>query len=611
MSKRDMDLYHSRITQDDLNELIIKYKIPRGLYPRLPSKGFVMFELSDDAIGVYNCNFDFYGIELTVMLFRVFQTLCKQGDWFSFAKRRAPSLVCIDDRGTILDFMIWRHLSSVIDDLKPVRLPFYCTHLAAVDAVVSDPTLEDLAASNPCAKKRKASTSSTASGHVAKRTRNQSGGSAAPATEGPNTQDSLGKGIMTDADVAVAPSVGASHPRVSSGLAPSFKEIFGDAIHRDLFPFSSGPYYIPYPEGGIARNYKFTHKEWDAPHQPNMKEKFASLIRLESQVFALHRQVTRLNDKLSASDSSFSKSKAKGNERKKKIKSLTKSLDNLHAEMARLSIDLNWPTILNSEKDEEILRLKATPPAFASFFQGLKVSLLKFPPLLLKLTMISQTRILSMPLNLFVILQLEPEKLAHLNNVPTSKNARVSPLFTKESTMTLAFTSLKLPSDTALASFVAALEPNEEWVNGMVDGTVYDMISNADKDKLTEIFVQRISHAVDADGDLVVEGSRRISSGPLDVVVALFVGEKNDDLLLFCGSRVMPPALSRMASLGTFSIAGRASVEGGDRRDSSSSLMPEFSCFDYSFPYVFHVYGESLDIFYESPVWPGGASILY
>ncbi|GJU51442.1 hypothetical protein Tco_1220997 [Tanacetum coccineum] len=45
-----MDLYHSRLTPDDLNDLIIKYKIPRDLHPRLPSEEFVMFELPDDAI---------------------------------------------------------------------------------------------------------------------------------------------------------------------------------------------------------------------------------------------------------------------------------------------------------------------------------------------------------------------------------------------------------------------------------------------------------------------------------------------------------------------------------------------------------------------------------
>ncbi|GJS26692.1 hypothetical protein Tco_0487312 [Tanacetum coccineum] len=65
-------------------------------------------------------------------LFRVFQTLCKQGDWFSFAKRRALSPVCIDDnrscrkhwksgfffidRRAILDAMVWRHPNAAIDD---------------------------------------------------------------------------------------------------------------------------------------------------------------------------------------------------------------------------------------------------------------------------------------------------------------------------------------------------------------------------------------------------------------------------------------------------------------------------------------------------------------
>ncbi|GJY65378.1 hypothetical protein Tco_0467616 [Tanacetum coccineum] len=134
-----MDLYHSRLTQDDLNELIIKYKFPHDLHPWLPSKGFVMSELLDDAIGVYHRIFDFSSvripfssfllslikhykvyfsqlsslglnkvvtfevlfqsmqIEPTVTLFRVFPTLCKQGHWFSFAKHHALSPVCIDD----------------------------------------------------------------------------------------------------------------------------------------------------------------------------------------------------------------------------------------------------------------------------------------------------------------------------------------------------------------------------------------------------------------------------------------------------------------------------------------------------------------------------------
>ncbi|GKE30144.1 hypothetical protein Tco_1445528 [Tanacetum coccineum] len=64
MAKKDMDLYHSRLTLDDLNDLIIKYKIPCDLHPRLPSEDFVMSELSDDAIGIYHRMFDFFGVQI-------------------------------------------------------------------------------------------------------------------------------------------------------------------------------------------------------------------------------------------------------------------------------------------------------------------------------------------------------------------------------------------------------------------------------------------------------------------------------------------------------------------------------------------------------------------
>ncbi|GJZ09309.1 hypothetical protein Tco_0543592 [Tanacetum coccineum] len=205
---------------------------------------------------------------------------------------------------------------------EPVhKASFSLYPFAAIDAAIPDPTPEDLAVGNLSAKviakaeasqKRKASTSSATSSHVAKRTRsalaqssgsttrpnlfadnsgeesdddddacveiplithirsaadpasrNQGGGFAAPTAEGPSTR---GKDIMTDA--VVASSEGASHPRSSSCVAPSFKDISGDAIHRDFFPFSPGPYYATYPEGGVASNCEFSHEEWDASHQP-------------------------------------------------------------------------------------------------------------------------------------------------------------------------------------------------------------------------------------------------------------------------------------------------------------------------------------------------------
>ncbi|GKA04476.1 putative ribonuclease H-like domain-containing protein [Tanacetum coccineum] len=78
--------------------------------------------------------------------------------------------------------------------------------------------------------------------------------------------DSLGKGIMAD-DVA-APFIGASRPRPSSGPVPSFRDVSGDVIHADFFPFFVGPYYATYPQDGIIGNCDFTLEEWDAPYRP-------------------------------------------------------------------------------------------------------------------------------------------------------------------------------------------------------------------------------------------------------------------------------------------------------------------------------------------------------
>ncbi|GKC56603.1 reverse transcriptase domain-containing protein [Tanacetum coccineum] len=568
---------------DDLNDLINKYKIPHDLYPRLRLEEFVMSELLDDVIGIYRRMFDFSGVQIPfssflmalikhyrvhfsqlgplglnkvitfkvlcrslqiepmMALFRVFQTLCKQGDWFSFTKRRAPSPVCIDDNRSCMkhwksgfffinqrdipDSMVWRHPSVAIDDPRPVagsysmadvrrlsahviklrdmpegvlvlsrlsrvwknyvcdpvlrgangngtggsakvqeephldvrltlqRLPFYFTPTAAADGIIPDHTSEDLAVGDSddesdgdddaCVEILLVTPLHSAA--VIPPSGNQGGSSAAPAVEGSNSQ---GKCIMVDD--AAAPSVCASRPRPSSEPT-RFRDVAGDAIHANFFPFSAGPYYATYPEVGVDGNCEFTREEWDASYQPTFgvltkkvfkdpaicktmvdqfptpremirvnslsddqltakmsvlhcmmmshggellaryrrlnqshheyvlsadsrmkgyEEKVASLTGLELQVSTLKKQVSGLNDKLSSSDATFGKSKAKGKEMKKNIKSLTKSLDNLYTEVARLSTALNQATILKAKKDEEILRLRATPLEFSSFFRG-------------------------------------------------------------------------------------------------------------------------------------------------------------------------------------------------------------------------------------------------
>nr|GEY45036.1 hypothetical protein [Tanacetum cinerariifolium] len=253
--------------------------------------------------------------------------------------------------------------------------------------------------------------------------------------------------------------------------------------------------------------------------------------KYKKEIMDATESVSGLNDKLSSSDASFAKSKAKGKERKKKIKSLTKSLDNLHTEVARLSAALNQATILEAEKDEEILRLRATPPEFSSFFRGQFQGLvqkflasdefIRVQGELFSLAVsagfergmsMHQTKdefaaVLKKMANfifeyatepLSVILQLEPKKLAHPTNVPPSRDARVFPPITKESTVTPASKSLDLSTNVDLTPSVVSFEHNEE---------VGIFVALKDVVGLAEV------------------GSGCASSGPNDVVVALF-GER-------------------------------------------------------------------------------------
>ncbi|GJR08230.1 hypothetical protein Tco_0790882 [Tanacetum coccineum] len=269
-------------------------------------------------------------------------------------------------------------------------------------------------------------------------------------------------------------------------------------------------------------------------------------------------------------DASFSKSKAKGKERKKKFKSLTKSLDNLHAEVARLSADLNRATVLEAKKDKEILRLKATPSEFASFFcgpfqdlvqkflvsnefsrvQGELLSLAasagferglsmhqtkdEFAAVLKKMAHYVLAHRISEYASepLYVILQLKPEKLARSANVLASRDARVSPPIVKESTVTPAFESLELPANVIPASSVVASEQNKEWVNVMVDGLNPEMTDGATHAKSESAFVHGTSHVLDDVAEVTTVGSEYVSSGPTDVVMALFVGDICDGSLL-------------------------------------------------------------------------------
>ncbi|GJT93725.1 hypothetical protein Tco_1082570 [Tanacetum coccineum] len=677
-----MDLYHSRLTPDDLNDLIIKYKIPRDLHPRLPLEDFVMSEFSDDDIGIYHRMFDFSSvripfssfllalikhyrvhfsqlgplglnkvitfealcrslhIEPTITVFRVFQTLCKTSGFF-FIDRRA-----------ILDAMVWRHPDAAIDDPRPAagsfnmadvhrlsahviklrdmpevmglydflcllewtgaevqeephldvrstlqRLPFYGTPPAATDVVIPDPTLEDLAAGTSSSKivakakasqKRKASTSCATSSHILLVTPlrsaavipslgNHGGSFVAPTAEGSNPQDSPGKGVMVDD--AAALSAGASRPRLSSGPAPSFRNVSGDAIHMDFFPFSVVPYYATYHDPAIC---KTIVDQFPTPGEMVRVENLSD-DQLTAKMSVLHCMMMshggelltryhRLNQSyyeyvLSTDSrlkgyeekvSSLTGPRQKGKDRKKKIKSLTKSVDNLHSEVARLFAAFNQATVLEAEKDEEILRLKTTPPEFSPFFRGQFQGLVwkflasdKFSRVQGELLSLAASagfeRGLSMhrtkdefAAGLKKMTNFMPgalDRLAEASpllvrpaNVPVSREVCVSPP-PKESTMTPASKSLELSTNDNFTASVVASKHNEEMVNVEVDGSDPKMTDDTATVKSSHAFMQCISVALDNAVKLVaVVGSGLVSSGPNDVVVALSIHEKGDGL---------------------------------------------------------------------------------
>nr|GEW51142.1 hypothetical protein [Tanacetum cinerariifolium] len=255
----------------------------------------------------------------------------------------------------------------------------------------------------------------------------------------PSSTVEEGKGIMVD-DVA-APSGGVSRQRPSFGPAPSFRDISGDAIHTDFFSFSPGPYYATYLEDGVAGNYELSQSH--------------------------HEYVLSTDSRLKGYEE---KSKAKGNESKKKIKSLSKSLDNLHSKVARLSDALNQATILEAKKDEDILLLKATPPKFSSFFRG---------------------------------------QFQGVDHDTVSK-------------------SLELSANVVPASSAAALEQNKEQVSAVVDGSNLKMTDGAAHSKSGGAFVHGTSHVLDDVAEVTMVGSQRVSSDLTDVVVALSTGEKGD-----------------------------------------------------------------------------------
>ncbi|GJV36955.1 hypothetical protein Tco_1409432 [Tanacetum coccineum] len=124
--------------------------------------------------------------------------------------------------------------------------------MATTDAVILDPTLEDLAIRTPSSKiLAKAEASTTR-----------------PSLFVGDTDDE------SDGDDDACVKIPLVTPSSFCCCDPFLREprflgdVSGDAIHVDFFPFSVGLYYATYPQDGITGNCEFTREEWDAPYRP-------------------------------------------------------------------------------------------------------------------------------------------------------------------------------------------------------------------------------------------------------------------------------------------------------------------------------------------------------
>ncbi|GJY70163.1 hypothetical protein Tco_0473145 [Tanacetum coccineum] len=505
-----MDLYHSRLTQDDLNDLVIKYKISCDLHPRLTSEEFMMFEISDDAIGIYHRMFDFSSvriayssfllplikhyrvhfsqlgplglnkvitfkvlcrslqIEPTVTLLRVFQTLCEQAGILDSMVRRHPSTVINDPRPVVGSFSMvdvcrlsvqvvkLRDMPEgvlVLYGLRRVWKSYVCDSVlwgadgnvmgiydflcflewtGAEDLVVGT-TSSKILAKAEASQKRKASTSGATSSHVEKHTR-----SALAQSSGSTTCPSL---FVSDDDRS-------DDDDDEDDACVEILDISRDVIHRDFFPFSVGPYYATYPEGGVAGNYQFptlgemvwVESLYDDQLTTKMSMLHCMMMSYGGELLTHYRGLNQSHHEYVLSvDSTI-----KGFEEKvailtglehqvstlKKQGLVSKFLafdecSRVEGELLSLaaSAELEHGLSMHQTKDEFAVVLKK----MANFILGAHDRLAKASSLVARTDYAFLNKISEHATNpLSVILQLEPKKLARPANVPTSRDARVS-----------------------------------------------------------------------------------------------------------------------------------------------------------------------------------------
>ncbi|GJU78685.1 hypothetical protein Tco_1275755 [Tanacetum coccineum] len=347
-----------RLKRPDLDELIDKYGIPLKLHPQLPPPDAFMSELPNDIIvftdpadddsllgfsnplsGRMVSSTSTGGLFLIPCLggmrIRLFIDPKPSPNTYDLSKaqklRAFVVKICDIPEGVLVLSglsRVWRNPSCdlVLRDSngtgskvheeplsheKPIleRLPFYFTPPTAIDAVIPDPTLDKLTGTEPNAKvlaKAEASTKRRSS--TSARTSSQS--------------TNIGPYVV--------------------GPSSTILDIDGDDIERDLFPHMSGAFMDPNVCRAIVDRFPTPIEvlRVETPSDDQLMDKM---------------NVDAHQDQANASGTALAKVKEKSKGPKKKVKSLTKIVDQLTAKAACVVSDLHDAQRAESYKSGQLV----------------------------------------------------------------------------------------------------------------------------------------------------------------------------------------------------------------------------------------------------------------
>nr|GEY08970.1 hypothetical protein [Tanacetum cinerariifolium] len=218
------------------------------------------------------------------------------------------------------------------------------------------------------------------------------------------------------------------------------KAIMDDTVDtpaRNFFPLATGPYYAAYLKDDVVTgSYKVSREEWEGPHQP-------TLSILTKEMFK-DPNVADLNDKVTTSDAAFIKAKAKRKEKKKNIKSLSKTLDQFTSKATRFAYDLNQKFLASDEfsrvqgvllslatsvgferglnMDQTLEQLAAALKKISCFVDGAVVRMIEATPLVAMTDYPFLNKIADHSASsLSVLVKLELDRLAHPATIPAPR----------------------------------------------------------------------------------------------------------------------------------------------------------------------------------------------